>query len=472
MGQLAQGSQQDASLQQAKQQNDRYSLAAGMSSGTGLRFGSADAEALYPTPRFDDPYALPKTDYSLLGDQFRTMEFRFGRDEASIEPIGTAIPGDDNQLVPIANRPGAAPISDSIYNQLVSAFDNASSARYSGSGSLDGIQLAANDVMDQSQPVVMSDAGSGGSGLQEQVPYTAEEQAQDFARENNRFASAAAANADNGTPLTPAQQQAMAMGYGPLTPEAAEQRANMIGGLSPEISQSPATILNSNEGKIQPKGNNLGLSDDQILAGKNDPWSRSQVSIDHENRMITVEVEINYRTGSLSDQDAQRLKALSSSAISKFWGGSVDLNGEQYGVTTLATESKDGIPIALKIENGREYQRSVNTGMDLFGGKIYYNAGFFKDYPGYADMNFQLTAAHEIGHSILKEAGGTGFSWGHEGTSTAWGSVFSTTPTYPASGPIDLMRYYNGNMSTPSQFQRTSASESDVKNLIYISKRK
>jgi hypothetical protein len=60
------------------------------------------------------------------------------------------------------------------------------------------------------------------SGTERQsVSYGADEQAQDFARESNRFANVSAVNADSGLSLTTAQRQAMAMGSGPLTPEAA-----------------------------------------------------------------------------------------------------------------------------------------------------------------------------------------------------------------------------------------------------------
>lgn len=58
---------------------------------------------------------------------------------------------------------------------------------------------------------------------QEATLYSAEEQAQDFAREEARFARQAAANAAGTTSLTPAQQRAMDWGYGPLTAEAAER---------------------------------------------------------------------------------------------------------------------------------------------------------------------------------------------------------------------------------------------------------
>jgi hypothetical protein len=61
---------------------------------------------------------------------------------------------------------------------------------------------------------------SGAAGRS--VSYTPDEQTQDYARENARFASAAATNADSAMPLTTAQRQALAMGYGPLTPEAAQ----------------------------------------------------------------------------------------------------------------------------------------------------------------------------------------------------------------------------------------------------------
>ena len=64
----------------------------------------------------------------------------------------------------------------------------------------------------------------------------------------------------------------------------------------------------------------------------------------------------------------------------------------------------------------------------------------------YEKLSYMETAAHEFGHDVLTNTGGIDYSWRHEGTSEGFlGSRISgSAPPYPATGPINLMRYYNG----------------------------
>ena len=65
------------------------------------------------------------------------------------------------------------------------------------------------------------------------------------------------------------------------------------------------------------------------------------------------------------------------------------------------------------------------------------------------DIIYRYTAAHEFGHDVLMASGGLVFSWGHEGTSTIFGSTVPSTPSIPpAPATLDLMWYYNGNFAT------------------------
>lgn len=71
-----------------------------------------------------------------------------------------------------------------------------------------------------------------------------------------------------------------------------------------------------------------------------------------------------------------------------------------------------------------------------------YNEGAFGDHR--TDLDFQLVAAHEFGHSVLMYAGGLPLSWSHKGsTNPLTQTVKTSTPGYPKSGPIDLMKYYD-----------------------------
>ena len=53
------------------------------------------------------------------------------------------------------------------------------------------------------------------------------------------------------------------------------------------------------------------------------------------------------------------------------------------------------------------------------------------------------TAAHEFGHDVLRASGGLSCSWGHEGTSEG-SRISDSAPSRPATGEINLMKYYNG----------------------------
>lgn len=94
------------------------------------------------------------------------------------------------------------------------------------------------------------------------------------------------------------------------------------------------------------------------------------------------------------------------------------------------------------------------------------------------DIEFSYTAAHEIGHNILRsyaEGGGgsADYSYKHKGSSgySETKSVSEGGVIYPRKGEIDLMKYYN---NTPYfldfDFDRIVAAEEDVKGLLWLTK--
>ena len=93
------------------------------------------------------------------------------------------------------------------------------------------------------------------------------------------------------------------------------------------------------------------------------------------------------------------------------------------------------------------------------------------------DLEFSYTAAHEIGHNILRsyaEGGGSAdYSYKHKGSSgySETKSVSEGGVIYPRKGEIDLMKYYN---NTPYflnfDFDRIVAAEEDVKGLLWLTK--
>ena len=86
------------------------------------------------------------------------------------------------------------------------------------------------------------------------------------------------------------------------------------------------------------------------------------------------------------------------------------------------------------------------------------------------DKEFMFTAAHEIGHEILKAFGDVYYSYGHKGSvNTIMQSAKKDAPEYPKSGEIDIMPYYP--FSPPlSIYDRYVASEKDVLGLIWLTK--
>jgi hypothetical protein len=176
----------------------------------------------------------------------------------------------------------------------------------------------------------------------------------------------------------------------------------------------------------KPKVNDIGLTDNQVLLGKASPSGWFDSTIDSANKTISVNVNVKYDTSTLTGAQATRLMSLTQDGVSQFWSRSIDLNGDTYAVNVNVSEDEKGMPIRLKIDNGKDYVRSFNTNGAGFpfsapGASINYQQGFSGGNLDWADKDYQLVAAHEIGHPILTLAGGREYSWSHEGTSGTFG---------------------------------------------------
>ena len=93
------------------------------------------------------------------------------------------------------------------------------------------------------------------------------------------------------------------------------------------------------------------------------------------------------------------------------------------------------------------------------------------------DRDFSFTAAHELGHTILKafaEKGGgdTDHSYKHKGSSNYSNTipVSEGGENYPYKGEIDLMKYYNNNNPYWSDFDRIVADQEDVLGVLWLTK--
>jgi hypothetical protein len=88
----------------------------------------------------------------------------------------------------------------------------------------------------------------------------------------------------------------------------------------------------------------------------------------------------------------------------------------------------------------------------------------------YAEESFIETAAHELGHEILKEYIGFGKSITHKGSSSVTQNP-NGNYSYPTDGEIDIMKYTEITEAKPYDFyDRVIADENDVLGLLWCSK--
>lgn len=246
------------------------------------------------------------------------------------------------------------------------------------------------------------------------------------------------------------------------------------------------------------------------------------IAIDKTKKEILVELRINLKDGgdsgvreappaevqalpgygSIPPGDVRRqrhvrvrsvldLKGLVRSGLQTYWSRKITAGGATYDVRVdpveATTKAMDDIDVAYN--TNRDWARSSNPGsvrgfFSLFGNfvpeRIVYNVGWIKfgtvwDYvtPTDADQEFSFTAAHEIGHEILSAYGGETYSYGHRGSSTVVSQrrkpLGDGGVSFPASGEIDVMKYYHGGRP-PGFFSRLLVTEQDVESLIWLAR--
>ena len=174
------------------------------------------------------------------------------------------------------------------------------------------------------------------------------------------------------------------------------------------------------------------------------------------------------------------LKKFAESGMKKYWGRNksrlvgtdVDINGDKYQVNVEIIHTKSNALPNMKLVyvTNKAPGRSRNWELSRI---TYYNIGYLKYSTQWyyldkidADISFEETISHEIGHEILKYGGGSGYSKTHKGSSTILQNVKKGT-SYPATGEIDLMKYAE-NTNTTNFYDRVVASEEDVKSLIWV----
>lgn len=154
--------------------------------------------------------------------------------------------------------------------------------------------------------------------------------------------------------------------------------------------------------------------------------------------------------------------------IERFWSREIEIDAQKFTVhVRVVPRLPHALKIKLAVASARRYARSHNSG--IICACLKFNAGFFRD-EARARENFELTAAHEFGHSVLYAAGGLRHSWGHKGSGAL---LFQRTrkaaPAYPTQGEIDLMRYYNAPIIDFHELlARSCAAEEDVAALVRL----
>ncbi|MEU8526412.1 helix-hairpin-helix domain-containing protein [Streptomyces sp. NPDC048629] len=203
------------------------------------------------------------------------------------------------------------------------------------------------------------------------------------------------------------------------------------------------------------------------------PWCRSKVDPVAKTVTVDVYVDCQNEDGPLAQAGFDHMQPLVLSGIGKYWSRSVVIGGDTYTVTTTAHQRGYAAePMDLYVESGTSFRRSHNSG--IIDASIFYNMGFYGGMNAKADQEFEKTAAHEFGHSVLDAWGGKGLSWGHKGSVNAnpfkfWNfQDYSPSATaHPATGEIDLMLYYT-DAKPADYYSRVKAAEEDVLRLIGI----
>jgi hypothetical protein len=199
-------------------------------------------------------------------------------------------------------------------------------------------------------------------------------------------------------------------------------------------------------------------------------WAKSKVDLGAKT--VTVEVYMDFQQNSLNSADYNKLKSLASAGIKTYWGRQINVGDDKFIVSVdVFHRVNNSIDVDLYVADSTDYKRSHNSG--LIDASFVYNKGFYRGWNNQGDTDFMMVAAHEFGHSVLEYFGGTGLSWTHKGsTNKIMQNVKSSTPGYPPSGEIDLMKYYDADkhaVSRSDRRMRTLAEEQDVKRLVWLS---
>lgn len=196
-------------------------------------------------------------------------------------------------------------------------------------------------------------------------------------------------------------------------------------------------------------------------------WLKTRLAL-AQNR-ISVDVYISFvRARGLDSELFSQLSNWAAEAIAHYWSREIDFDDQRVDVVVrVLPRALGALKFKLALVSGPSFARSHNSG--LVPACIKFNLRFFGD-AALARASFELTAAHEFGHSVLHASAGLRHSWGHKGTA---GVLLQRThkraPCYPLQGEIDLMCYYNApRVGLDEQVARSRAAADDVLALVRL----
>lgn len=166
------------------------------------------------------------------------------------------------------------------------------------------------------------------------------------------------------------------------------------------------------------------------------------------------------------------MKRLTREGIHRYWSRNITVKGTRFWVsTTVFHRRNNSIPVDLYVERDlNNYARSMNPAILGIDAIFIYNNSAASNVAD-CDNDFRYIAAHEFGHSVLMYAGGIFLSWGHKGTTNPiLQKAKKNAPGYPKTGPIDVMKYYDGNKMYryfADRILNYIAMEIDIKRLIW-----
>ncbi len=187
-----------------------------------------------------------------------------------------------------------------------------------------------------------------------------------------------------------------------------------------------------------------------------------EVRADRVSRVIDVEVAVHTSEldGSLGSA-FQFVRQMILRGIGRFWSRTVQLtDGSSWKVNVRATEQTVGVEFQC-MKSLWQGQRACNTGVVVAGMPV-----IFPFNPDRPELDAMETAAHEFGHSVLRATMGSDFSMRHKGTSTDWQNPRDDATDTPATGEIDLMKYFKA--YHPDYLSRTIAAQEDVLRLVSL----